>query len=64
MAVIRALRSPVPSDRGQQLGTMLQFLLAHGDEEFVEELIRMTQHRVDWVLHRDFPDPTVSRRKP
>ena len=56
MSVIRAFRILEPEDRGKQLGDMLQLLLAHGDDEFVEETIRMVRHRVLWVIERDAPN--------
>lgn len=64
MAVFRAFRSvPAPCDRSQQLGTLLQFLLSHGDDEWVEEVIKMAQHRAEWVIHRDSDDSAASPRK-
>lgn len=56
MALMHAFRTLEPEDRGKQLADMLQLLIAHGDEWFVEQMISMTQHRIAWVIERDSPN--------
>lgn len=61
MSAIRPFRALQSDDRSKRLGDMLQLLVAHGDEEFVIEIGKMIEYRIEWLLHRDNPDPPPER---
>lgn len=53
LALVPPILAPGSPFNPASIGDLLQLLVAYGDSRFVEEIGRMAEHRLRWVIERD-----------
>lgn len=63
-AQVRALtQNDLQNVRRPNLGSLLQLLIAHGDDEFVASIYDTVEARVAWLLEREYFDQHPTAKK-